>query len=193
MEIRIEIATPADAAALLEIYAHYVKHTAITFEYDVPSLEEFAQRIKNTLEKYPYLIAKRGGEILGYAYAGAFHPRAAYGWAAELAIYVKNGCQKMGVGKRLYAALEEILKAQGILNLNACIAYPETEDEYLTKNSVEFHRHLGYRLVGQFSQCGYKFGRWYHMVWMEKIIGEHLENQPPVRPFPEIKDFLSLK
>lgn len=193
MEIRIEIATPADAAALLEIYAHYVKHTAITFEYDVPSLEEFAQRIKNTLEKYPYLIAKRGEEILGYAYAGAFHPRAAYDWAAELAIYVKNGCQKMGIGKRLYAALEEILKAQGILNLNACIAYPETEDEYLTKNSVEYHRHLGYRLVGQFSQCGYKFGRWYHMVWMEKIIGEHLENQPPVRPFPEIKNFLSLK
>lgn len=192
MEIKIEIATPADAAALLEIYAHYVKHTAITFEYDVPSLEEFSQRIKNTLEKYPYLIAKRGEEILGYAYAGAFHPRAAYGWAAELAIYVKNGCQKMGIGKRLYAALEEILKAQGILNLEACIAYPEAEDKYLTKNSVEYHRHLGYRLVGQFHQCGYKFGKWYHMVWMEKIIGEHLENQPPVRPFPEIKDSLSL-
>ncbi len=192
MEIRIEIATPADAAVLLNIYAHYVNHTAITFEYDVPSLEEFAQRIINTLEKYPYLVAKCGGEILGYAYAGAFHPRAAYGWAAELAIYVKNGCQKMGIGKCLYAALEEILEAQGILNLYACIAYPEAEDEYLTKNSVEYHRHLGYRLVGQFRQCGYKFGKWYHMVWMEKIIGEHLEEQPPVRPFPEIKDSLAL-
>ena len=192
MEIRIEIATPADAAALLDIYAHYVRNTAITFEYEVPSLEEFAQRIRKTLAEYPYLVAKRGEEILGYAYAGAFHPRAAYHWAAELAIYVKNGCQKMGIGKRLYAALEEILKAQGILNLEACIAYPEAEDEYLTKNSAEYHRHLGYRLVGQFHQCGYKFGKWYHMVWMEKIIGEHLENQPPVRPFPEIKDSLSL-
>lgn len=192
MEIRIEIATPADAAALLDIYAHYVRNTAITFEYEVPSLEEFAARIRHTLEKYPYLVAKQGDEILGYAYAGAFHPRAAYDWAAELAIYVKNGCQKMGIGKRLYAALEEILKRQGILNLNACIAYPEAEDEYLTKNSVEYHRHLGYRLVGQFHQCGYKFGRWYHMVWMEKMIGEHLENQPPVLPFPEIKDSLAL-
>ncbi|MEY8382045.1 N-acetyltransferase family protein [Christensenellaceae bacterium 44-20] len=192
MEIRIEIATPADAAALLDIYAHYVRNTAITFEYEVPSLEEFAQRIGKTLAEYPYLVAKRGEEILGYAYAGAFHPRAAYHWAAELAIYVKNGCQKMGIGKRLYAALEEILKKQGILNLEACIAYPEAEDEYLTKNSVEYHRHLGYRLVGQFHQCGYKFGKWYHMVWMEKIIGEHLEEQPPVRPFPEIKDSLSL-
>lgn len=192
MEIRIEIATPADAAALLGIYAHYVRNTAITFEYEVPSLEEFAQRIGKTLAEYPYLVAKRGEEILGYAYAGAFHPRAAYHWAAELAIYVKNDCQKMGIGKRLYAALEEILKKQGILNLEACIAYPETEDEYLTKNSVEYHRHLGYRLVGQFRQCGYKFGKWYHMVWMEKIIGEHLENQPPVRPFPEIKDSLAL-
>ena len=192
MEIRIEIATPADAAALLDIYAHYVRNTAITFEYEVPSLEEFAQRIGKTLAEYPYLVAKRREEILGYAYAGAFHPRAAYHWAAELAIYVKNGCQKMGIGKRLYAALEEILKKQGILNLEACIAYPEAEDEYLTKNSVEYHRHLGYRLVGQFRQCGYKFGKWYHMVWMEKIIGEHLEEQPPVRPFPEIKDSLAL-
>ena len=193
MEIKIEIAKPADAAALLDIYAYYVKHTAITFEYEVPSLEEFTERIKNTLKKYPYLVAKRGEEVLGYAYAGAFHPRAAYDWAAELAIYVKNGCKRMGIGKRLYGTLEEILKKQGILNLNACIAYPEVEDEYLTKNSLEYHQHLGYRLVGQFHQCGYKFGRWYHVVWMEKIIGEHLEAQPPVRTFPEIKKFLALK
>ena len=76
---------------------------------------------------------------------------------------------------------------QNILNLNACIGYPEIEDEYLTKNSVEFHNHLGYRLVGKFNKCGYKFDRWYDMVWMEKIIGEHKKNQPKVIPFPEIQ------
>ena len=77
--------------------------------------------------------------------------------------------------------LEKALKEQGFLNMNACIAYAPKEDEYLTNNSVEFHAHLGYRMVGQFYQCGYKFGRWYDMVWMEKLIGEHGAN--PKRPF----------
>ncbi len=76
---------------------------------------------------------------------------------------------------------------KGILNLNACIAYPRNEDEYLTKNSVEFHSHLGYRLVGEFYQCGYKFNRWYNMVWMEKQIGEHISNQPAVKNFNFIR------
>ena len=92
----------------------------------------------------------------------------------------------MGLGKRLYKILEEISRAQNILNLNACIGYPEIEDEYLTKNSVQFHAHLGYRMVGEFHQCGYKFNRWYNMVWMEKIIGPHNSFQPPVIPFPQL-------
>lgn len=75
---------------------------------------------------------------------------------------------------------------QGILNLNACIGYPREEDAYLTRDSVRFHEKLGYRMVGEFHQCGYKFGRWYDMVWMEKIIGEHRDNQPAVRWWPEI-------
>ena len=73
----------------------------------------------------------------------------------------------------LIAKLEKEMKERGFLNLYACIAYPEVEDEYLTKNSARFHEHLGYELVGKFHKCGYKFGRWYHMIWMEKIIGEH--------------------
>ena len=83
--------------------------------------------------------------------------------------------------------MERILKLQNILNLNACIAYPEVEDEYLTKNSVEFHQHLGYELIGEFHKCGYKFNRWYNMVWMEKHIGEHSEEPLPVIPFREMK------
>ena len=86
-----------------------------------------------------------------------------------------------------------MLREQGFLNMNACIAYPEVEDEYLTKNSAEFHAHLGYRMVGSFTKCGYKFYRWYGMVWMEKLIGEHLENQPPVIPFPQIRDVIREK
>ena len=177
--ITIRMANPADAQALLNIYAPYVINTAITFEYDVPSLEEFASRIAHTLEKYPYLIAEEGGNILGYAYASPFHDRPAYDWAVETSIYVDQNIKHRGIGRKLHDALESTLREQGILNMNACIAYPPEEDEHLDKNSVEFHAHMGYRLVGEFYKCGYKFNRWYNMVWMEKMIGEHLSDQKP--------------
>ena len=85
--------------------------------------------------------------------------------------------------------LEMALKSQGILNMNACVACPrEEKDPYLSRNSVEFHRHLGYRLVGEFWQCGYKFGRWYNMAWLEKHIGDHLKVQKPApRAFSEVQ------
>jgi len=185
-QIVIRAATPADAAELLAVYAPYVEQTAITFEYDVPSEQEFADRIRRTLERYPYLVAECGGRILGYAYAGPFKERAAYDWAVETTIYVRLDCRRSGVGRLLYDALERALAAQHILNLNACIAWPEQEDEYLTMDSVSFHERLGYRLVGRFRKCGYKFGRWYDMVWMEKLIGEHQAEMPPVIPFPEL-------
>ena len=177
--ITIRMANPADAQALLNIYAPYVINTAITFEYDVPSVEEFASRIAHTLEKYPYLIAEEGGNILGYAYASPFHDRPAYDWAVETSIYVDQNIKHRGIGRKLHDALESTLREQGILNMNACIAYPPEEDEHLDKNSVEFHTHMGYRLVGEFYKCGYKFNRWYNMVWMEKMIGEHLSDQKP--------------
>lgn len=185
--VRIRPAGPEDAAELLAIYAPYVTDTAITFEYDVPSVEEFAGRIRAVLERYPYLAAERNGKLLGYAYAHAFHSRPAYGWAVETSLYVDRGALRAGIGGRLHAALEAALKAQGVLNMNACISVPAgEEDESLTRNSQEFHAHLGYRLVGEFYQCGYKFGRWYNMVWMEKQIGPHLPYQPPVKPFREL-------
>ena len=181
--ITIRTATLSDAQALLNIYSPYVEHTAITFEYDVPSVEEFASRIKNTLQKYPYLVAEKNGRLLGYAYASPFHERPAYDWAVETSIYVDQNIKHQGIGRRLHDALEDALRSQGILNMNACIAYPPEEDEYLDKNSVEFHTHMGYRLVGEFYKCGYKFHRWYNMVWMEKLIGNHLSDQKPPK-FP---------
>ena len=189
---RIRVATPQDAGALLAIYAPYVTDTAITFEYEVPSLTEFRERIRHTLERYPYLVMEQDGEILGYAYAGPFKERAAYDWAVETTIYVKQGMKKQGIGRKLYQALEDTLIRQNILNLNACIGYPTVEDEYLTRNSMEFHQHLGYRLVGQFYRCGYKFGRWYDMVWMEKLVGEHGAEPERVKPFPELQQELEL-
>mgnify|MGYP003586816036 CR=1 FL=1 len=184
--ITLRIATPSDAAQILEIYKLYVQKTAISFEYEVPSPEEFSERISNTLKKYPYIVAEQAGEILGYAYMGAFSGRAAYDWSAESSIYLKEGKKKLGLGARLYQAIEAIAKAQNILNLTACIAYPEVEDEYLTKNSVQFHEHLGYELVGRFHKCGYKFDRWYDIVWMQKLLGEHSANPAPIISFPNL-------
>ncbi|MGL4799536.1 MAG: GNAT family N-acetyltransferase [Cellulosilyticaceae bacterium] len=184
--LTIRVATLDDAAELLAIYAYYVKETAITFEYEVPTLEAFQERIQNTLKKYPYIVAESDGTLLGYAYAGAFVGRSAYDWAAETTIYLNPHHKKMGLGKKLYDVLETIVKAQNILNLNACIAYPDIEDEHLTKNSVQFHEHLGYLFVGEFHKCGYKFGKWYNMVWMEKLIGVHPPTPSPIIPFPTL-------
>ena len=189
-EIKIRPATEADAAEILNIYAPYITDTAITFEYDVPTLEEFTGRIRHTLEKYPYLVAVRDSEIIGYAYAGAFYGRAAYDWSAETTIYVKKGCSHSGVGKLLYQALETALKAQNIINLYACIGYPEEDDEYLTKNSAQFHAHLGYRMVGEFYHCGYKFDRWYNMVWMEKLLDPEVKHPKPIKWMEENREEL---
>ena len=184
----IRVAKVEDAGELLAIYAPYVEKTAITFEYTVPSVEEFTERICRTLEKYPYLVAEQDGRILGYAYAGAFQPRAAYGWAVEASVYVHQDCKKQGLGKALYEALEKILVKQNIINVNACIATPIQEDEHLTWDSVHFHEKMGYRMVGEFYQCGYKFNRWYNMAWMEKHLGEHVSDPLPVQLFKDIKE-----
>ena len=191
-DFSIRAATPDDAGELLAIYTPYVTNTAISFECEAPELSEFQKRIENTLKRYPYLLAERDGEILGYAYTGPFVGRAAYAWAAETTIYLKEGKKKMGIGRALYEALEKVSRAQNILNLNACIGYPEAEDEYLTGNSVQFHGHMGYRMVGEFHKCGYKFGRWYNMVWMEKLLGEHGENPKEVIPFPALAGHIEL-
>lgn len=188
--ITIRTATLSDAQALLNIYSPYVEHTAITFEYDVPSVEEFASRIKNTLQKYPYLVAEKNGRLLGYAYASPFHERPAYDWAVETSIYVDQNIKHQGIGRRLHDALEDALRSQGILNMNACIAYPPEEDEYLDKNSVEFHTHMGYRLVGEFYKCGYKFHRWYNMVWMEKLLDPEIKHPKPIKWMEENREEL---
>lgn len=185
-DITVRAARTADAEELLAIYAPYIEQTAVTYEYEVPATEAFAARIGHTMEKYPYLVAQAGQEIVGYAYAGPLHKRAAYDWSVELSIYVKIERRGQGIGRKLYENLEETLRKQGIVHAAACIAYPERADEYLNYDSVRFHERLGFTMVGQFHECAYKFNRWYGMVWMEKQIGKHCENQPLVIPFSEI-------
>lgn len=190
-DITIRVATPDDAAALLDLYAPYVEETAISFETVVPSEDEFRRRIIHTLQRYPYLIAEAGGRILGYAYTSPFVGRAAYDWCAETSIYVDMKSRHSGVGRALYEAIERVSRAQHIQSLCACIGVPDGPgDEYLTTNSIDFHSHMGYRMVGEFRRGGYKFGRWYNMAWMGKHIGDHPQHPEPVIAFPQLRDIL---
>lgn len=168
----IRPAAAEDAGRLLEIYGYYVRDTAVSFEIDVPDEEEFRRRIEHTLERDPYLVAEENGRILGYTYAGTFKARAAYDHCREVTVYLDKDARGRGLGKALYGALERELEKRGVTNLYACIASPVREDEYLTDASEEFHRRMGYSLAGTFHRCGFKFGRFYDMIWMEKLIGE---------------------
>ena len=157
----IRIATEADVPAILEIYAPYVKNTTITFEYDVPGREEFLERFRVITVQFPWLVWEEAGEILGYAYAAPPYTRDAYRWCAEPSIYLKPHARGRGIGRKLYTALEEILKLQGDQVLYALI----TQEN---KNSLHFHEKFGYSRKVLFDNCGFKFGRWLGVYWLEK-------------------------
>ncbi|WP_196000131.1 GNAT family N-acetyltransferase [Clostridium sp. 1001271B_151109_B4] len=177
--MNIRIAKAEDAKELLEIYKYYVENTTITFEYETPTVKEFENRIKNTLVRYPYLVAEDNNKICGYAYANAFKGRRAYDWSVETSIYIQNDNSRSGIGTLLYNELERYLKLQNIININACITYPN-------KQSENFHKKFGYKTVAHFNKCGYKFGQWKDVVWMEKFIGDHVDNPANLIPFSKL-------
>ena len=179
-------AAAEDAEALLAIYAPYVRGTAITFEYEVPGLEEFRRRILETAEKYPYLCLEAEGRVVGYAYASPFRSRKAYQWIAETSVYLAPEARKRGWGKLLCQALEEACRSMGLVSLYACITVPrEPGDPYVTADSAEFHAHLGYRELARFPGSGSKFGRWYDTVITEKVLNERRPDMPEPIRFPE--------
>lgn len=185
--MKIRIATTEDAGSIQSIYTPYVEKTAITFEYDPPCIDTFRQRIKNTLKEYPYLIAFEQDQIIGYAYASSFHSRAAYRHSAEVSIYVHEEWHKHGVGKQLYQELERRLIWQNVFVLYACITVTERQaDENLTDSSIRFHEKMGYKLVGKHNLCGYKFSKWYSVIWMEKLIAERPDSPNSFIPFSEM-------
>lgn len=189
--VLIRPASPADAPAMLAIYAPYVRNTAVSFELEPPSQEEFAGRVTHTLARFPWLAAVRNGEIVGYCYASPFHPRSAYAWAAESSLYLAPQVHGQGLGARLYAELARCLEAQHVQSLNACIACPrERDDPFLTPASLRFHRALGFSAWGHAKRCAFKFGRWYDMVWMEKPVGRPATPPLPFRPFPQVRESL---
>lgn len=183
------MARPDDARELLGIYAPYILQTGITFEYEVPSEEAFRKRMEKVLEKYPYLVAVENGEIVGYAYAKELGERAAFSRSVETVIYLGSNRRGKGLGRLLYGELERILRLQNVTNLYAAVSYREHEDETITHASPLFHLSMGYRKAAHFDKCGYKFGRWYDIVWYEKHIAEHAEKPSEFLPIGFLTSF----
>lgn len=166
MNIKFRLAQLSDAEDLLNIYAPYVKNTDITYEYEVPSIDEFKQRMENVLSKFPYIVAIVDDKIAGYVYASTFRQRLAYNWGLETSIYIMEQFQGNHLGEKLYKILEAILQKQNITNLYASITYPNPQ-------SIMFHTKMGYKKIAHFTKCGYKAGKWLDMIFMEKMINKH--------------------
>ena len=169
-ELKIRDAQLEDAARLVEIYSYYVLNTAVSFEYAVPSVEEFVDRIKNIKTKFPYLVCEKDGKIIGYVYASSYSSRTAYDWTVSTSIYVDKDYRRNGAGALLYKELEKRLKEKGIINLLAGVAFCENEDEDLTHDSQKFHLKMGYSEVAHMKGVGKKFDRWYDIKWFQKKI-----------------------
>lgn len=172
----IRNAALSDLPVILDIYRPYILETAITFEYDVPTLAEFETRFRTTTDKYPWLVWEEDGEILGYAYAGPFHSRAAYQWDADLSIYLRQDCRGKGIGKALYTELEYRLRELGYHVLYGIVTSANAA-------SCRFHEALGYHPIAVFENTGVKFGRWYGITWYEKRIREGIPEHAPMIPF----------
>ena len=171
----IRVATPADAAAMLQIYAPYIENTSFTFEIDVPSEESFAERIYNYLHTYPWLVCEMEDVIAGYAYGSKHRERIAYQWSVECSAYIHDDFQRTGVGTALYSALIEILKLQQFRNLYAVINLPN-------ERSVAFHEKMGFEHFATYKNVGYKLGKWKNVGWWQLQLNEYsLEPAPPMK------------
>lgn len=170
-------ATVSDAQAILDVYAPYITDSIVTFEYVVPSLKEFTERIIHISSDYPYFVCEKDGDIVGYAYAHRHMERAAYQWNAELSVYIKEEYTHKGIGKSMCTTLIEILRLQGIRHVYSCVTIPN-------EKSWQLHQTLGFEQLGIFPQSGYKHGAWRSIAWFGKVIIP-LEADP--KPFCSIR------
>lgn len=178
-DMLVRMATEADAAAVLAIYAPYVENTTITFETEAPSADEFSGRVRATLAGYPYLVGEVDGRIVGYAYAHAQRERAAYRWNAELSLYLSADSVGAGLGSRLFRALLDLLALQNFRNVYGLVTSPNPA-------SVRLHERFGFTLSGVWRRTGYKHGAWHDVMVFEKRIGREEEPPRPILPVDEL-------
>ena len=176
--MKMRFAEENDAPELLAIYAQYMD-SAVTFEYELPTVEDFVGRMTGIFEEYPYIVCTEDNLITGYAYAHRFQERAAYQWNAELSVYVDSTCHSRGLGTVLYSALIEILKAQGVRTVYGIVTSPNPKSERL-------HERLGFELVGTLHSTGCKDGMWHDVNMFVKKIGDYDKDPVPIRKVSEL-------
>jgi L-amino acid N-acyltransferase YncA len=180
----IRIAEKRDASALLGIYSPYISNTAVTFETEIPSLENFEQRIVTYQQDWPWLVYEADGRIVGYAYAGKHRERPAYQWCVESSVYVDDNFQQQGIAKALYDSLFAILKHQGYCNVYAGITLPNDK-------SVAFHKKFGFNWLADYKNIGYKLDRWHTVSWWQMQLNDYMEVPASPVKFPAVdKEFL---
>ena len=162
----VRAAAPEDAEQLLEIYTPFVisedsSLSNVSFELAAPDVEEFRQRIQDISKQFPYLVGEVNGQILGYVYCHPYRERLAYQWAVEVTIYLAPAGQGKSLGRLLYETMEKLLCLQGVTMAYSCITVGND-------HSIKMHEALGYRLIGTFTNSGYKNGQWLDTVWLEK-------------------------
>lgn len=166
-------ATPADAGACADIYAPYVRETAISFELEPPTPEEMVERIAAAQDRHAWLVLEEDGRVLGYAYANRFSARPAYRWSVEVSIYLQRGLRRSGGGRRLYETLLQRLADHGYRRAMAGMSLPN-------EASVAFHRALGFTPVGVYRRVGWKHGGWHDVAWVQRTIADG--DDPPLEP-----------
>ena len=172
--MKLHFAGEKDIPALLDIYGQYIP-TSVTFEYELPSQEEFSRRLASFSAVYPFLTAEEDGNVLGYAYAHRCAERAAYGWGAELSVYLRPEAAGKGLGARMYRALMDLLRLQGVRTVYGLVASPNPASEVM-------HTAMGFRLMGVQQKAGYKNGRWIDLLWFEKAIAPYTPAPAPLVP-----------
>lgn len=176
----IRLIQPGDYAEVLNIYGVYVQNTVISFEYEIPSFPDFSKRIENITSFYPWLVAEINGQIIGYAYASKHRARKAYDWSAESSVYIREEFHHQGIAKKLYQALFQLLRLQGIMNVYAGITLPNIKSE-------SFHAAMGFQQVGIYRKIGYKFNQWHDVLWMELALQPHIHNPSSPLSIQEIE------
>jgi phosphinothricin acetyltransferase len=180
MASRIRNVELTDAPAIQRIYAPYVTDHAISFEGVPPDAAEMERRITGTIDRYPWLVFERDGEVLGYAYAAAHNPRLAYQWSVNVSVYLDARAHRLGIGRALYTALFDLLRRQRFVNAYAGITLPNAA-------SVGLHESMGFVTVAVYPRVGFKFGRWHDTTWLHLRLVE--EDAPPAGdpvPAPEL-------
>jgi phosphinothricin acetyltransferase len=174
--LAVRDATEADMVAIQAIYSHHVLTGIATFEETPPTVDEMIGRRAAVLQAgLPYLVAERGGEVLGYSYATAYRPRPAYRYTIEDSVYVREGLSGQGIGRALLASLIQRCEQGGWRQMLAVIGNSGNA------GSIRLHESLGFRTIGTLASVGYKLDQWVDTVLMQRTLGEGDSSAPSVR------------